>query len=100
MKNKVQSLWEDNHWLEWMVQSLVVRMEMIEARMALFQETVGKLSPPRIRVGLMQEEEDGGIGGPIEQPGSIFLGGFISDHNIAISDDLISSSTLISRSCL
>ena len=73
---------------------------MMEARMALFQEIVGELSPPRIEVDLTQEEEDGGVGGPIEQSGPTFLGGFISDHNIAISDDLISSSTLISRSCL
>ena len=33
-----------------MIYSLVARMETMEAWMALFQETVGKLSPPRIKV--------------------------------------------------
>ena len=65
----------------------------MEARMALFQETVGKFSPPRIKVDLTQEEEDGVVGSPIEQSGPIFLGGFISDHDVVISNDLISSST-------
>ena len=46
---------------------------MMEAQMALFQETVGKLSPPRIEVDLTQEEEDGGVGGSIEQSAPIFL---------------------------
>ena len=41
--------------------------------MALFQEAVGKLSPPRIEVNLMQEEEDGGVGEPIVQSAPIFL---------------------------
>ena len=41
--------------------------------MALFQEMVGKLSPPRIEVNLTQEEEDGGVGGPIKWSAPIFL---------------------------
>ena len=65
---------EDNCQLEWTVQSLVARMETMEARMALFQETVGKLSPPRIEVNLMQDEEVEVVGGPLEYQGPIFLG--------------------------
>ena len=42
---------EDNRQLEWMVQSLISRMEAMEARMALFQETVVRATlrpvPPR-----------------------------------------------------
>ena len=73
-KTKAQSLREDSHQLEWMVQSLISWMEMMEARMALFQETVGKLSPPRIEVDLMQDEEVEVVGGPIKHQGPIFLG--------------------------
>ena len=47
--------------------------------MALFQETVGKLSPPRIEVDLTQDEEVEMVGGPIEHQGPVFLGEFISD---------------------
>lgn len=65
MKNNIQSLQEENQQNEWTIQSLMLRMEMMEAWVALFQETVGKVSPPRIKVDLTQEEEDGGIGGPI-----------------------------------
>ena len=39
----------------------------METWMALFQETVGKLSPPMIEVNLTQEEEDGGVGELIKQ---------------------------------
>ena len=84
-KTKAQSLREDSHQLEWTVQSLISRMETMEARMALFQETVGKLSPPRIEVDLTQDEEVEMVGGPIEHQGPIFLGGFISDHDVVIS---------------
>ena len=73
-KSKAQSLREDNRQLEWMVQSLISRMERMEARMALFQETVGKLSPPRIEVDLTQDEEVEMVGGPIKHQGPIFLG--------------------------
>ena len=45
---------------------MISRMEMMEARMALFQETVGKLSPPRIKVDLTQDKEVEMVGGPIE----------------------------------
>ena len=93
LKNEVQSLQEDNRQLEWTVQSLILRMETMEARMALFQEMVDKLSPPRIEVDLTQEEENGVVGGPIKQSGPIFLGRFISDHDDMFSNDLISSST-------
>ena len=51
----------------------------MEARMALFQEMVGKLSPPRIEVDLAQDEEVEMVGGPIKHPGPVFLGEFISD---------------------
>ena len=43
------------------------------AQMALFQEMVDKLSPPRIDVNLTQEEEDRRVGGLIEQLAPIFL---------------------------
>ena len=95
-KNEVQSLREDNRQLEWTVQSLILRMEMMEARMALFQETVGKLSPPRIEVDLTQEEEVEMVGGPIEHSGPIFLGEFISDHDWY--DQLMNSSLLAPES--
>ena len=49
--------------------------------MALFQEIVGKLSPPRIKVDLTQDEEVEMVGRPFEHSGPIFLGGFISDHD-------------------
>ena len=70
---------EDNRQLEWTVQSLISWMETMEARMALFQEMVGKLSPPRIEVDLTQDKEVEVVGGPIEHQGPIFLGEFISD---------------------
>ena len=41
--------------------------------MALFQETVGKLSPPKIMVNLILEEEEGGVGGPITMAAPVFL---------------------------
>ena len=65
---------EDNHQLEWTVQSLISRMEMMEARMALFQEMVGKLPPPRIEVDLTKDKEVEMVGGPIEHQGPVFLG--------------------------
>ena len=78
IKNEVQSLQEDNHQLEWTVQSLMSRIETMEARMALFQEMVGKLSPPKIKVDLMQEEEDGGVGGLNSQGLSFLVGSFLT----------------------
>ena len=57
----------------------------MEARMALFQETVGKLSPPRIEVDLMQDEEVEVVGGPVEYQGPVFLGKFIFGHDVVTS---------------
>ena len=95
-KNEVQSLREDKRQLEWMVQSLISRMETMEARIALFQETVGKLSPPRIEVDLTQDEEVEMVGGPLEYSGPVFLGEFISDHDWY--DQLMNSSLLAPES--
>ena len=64
--------------------------------MALFQGTVGKLSPPRIKVDLTQDEEVEMVRGPFEHSGPIFLGGFISDHDWY--DQLMSSSLLAPES--
>ena len=68
----------------------------MEARMALFQETVGKLSPPRIEVDLMQDKEVEMVGEPFEHSGPIFLGEFISDHEWY--DQLMNSSLLAPES--
>ena len=73
MGNNIQSLQEENHQNEWTIQSLMLKIETMEAQMALFQETVGKVSPPRIKVDLTQEEEDGGICGPMVLVTPIFL---------------------------
>ena len=60
--------------------------------MALFQEMMGKLSPPRIKVDLTQDEEVEMVGGPLEYSGPVFLGEFISDHDWY--DQLMNSSLL------
>ena len=66
--NDIQSLQEENCQNEWTIQALMLRMEMMEAQMALFQEMVGKLSP-QIEVDLTHEEEDGRVGGLIMSVG-------------------------------
>jgi len=40
-------------------------MEMMEARMALVSAQVATMAPP-LQVDLMREEDEGGVGGPIE----------------------------------
>jgi len=50
---------------EWTIHSLLTRMEMMEARMALVSAQVAAMALP-LQVGLTREEDEGGVGGPIE----------------------------------
>jgi len=50
---------------EWTIHSLLTRMEMMEARMALVSAQVAAMAPP-LQVDLTREEDEGGIRGPIE----------------------------------
>jgi len=50
---------------EWTIHGLLTRMEMMEARMALVSAQVAAMAPP-LQVDLMREENEGGVGGPIE----------------------------------
>jgi len=50
---------------EWTIHGLLTRMEMMEARMALVSAQVAAMAPP-LQVDLMREEDEGGVGGPIE----------------------------------
>jgi len=66
------TLWVENKELverqrqdEWTIHSLMTRMEMMEARMALVSAQVAAMAPP-LQVDLTREEDEGGVGGPIE----------------------------------
>jgi len=50
---------------EWTIHGLMTRMEMMEARMALVSAQVAAMAPP-LQVDLTREEDEGGVGGPIE----------------------------------
>ena len=50
---------------EWTIHGLTTRMEMMEARMALISAQVAAMAPP-LQVDLTREEDEGGVGGPIE----------------------------------
>ena len=50
---------------EWTIHGLLTRMEMMEARMALVSAQVAAMAPP-LQVDLTREEDEGGVGGPIE----------------------------------
>jgi len=50
---------------EWTIYSLLTRMEMMEARMALVLAQVAAMAPP-LQVDLTREEDEGGVGGPVE----------------------------------
>jgi len=50
---------------EWTIHSLMARMEMVEARMALVSAQVATMAPP-LQVDLTREEDEGGVGGPVE----------------------------------
>jgi len=50
---------------EWTIHSLLTRMEMMEARMALVSAQVAVMAPP-LQVDLTREEDEGGVGGPID----------------------------------
>jgi len=50
---------------EWTIHSLMTRMEMMEARMALVSAQVAVMAPP-LQVDLTREEDEGGVRGPIE----------------------------------
>jgi len=56
----------------WTIHGLLTRMEAMEARMALLSAQVSVVAPPQ-QVDLTREENEGGVGGPIEL-GSPFLG--------------------------
>jgi len=66
------TLWAENRELverqrhdEWTIHGLLTRMEMMEARMALVSAQVAAMAPP-LQVDLTREEDEGGVGGPIE----------------------------------
>jgi len=50
---------------EWTIHGLLTRMEMMEARMALVSAQVAAMAPP-LQVDLTREENEGGVGEPIE----------------------------------
>jgi len=50
---------------KWTIHGLLTRMEMMEARMALVSAQVAAMAPP-LQVNLMREEDEGGVGGPVE----------------------------------
>ena len=50
---------------KWTIHGLLTRMEMMEARMALVSAQVTAMAPP-LQVDLTREEDEGGVGGPIE----------------------------------
>jgi len=50
---------------EWTIHGLLTRMEMMEARMALVSAQVAAMAPP-LQVDLTREEDEGGVGGPVE----------------------------------
>ena len=50
---------------EWTIHSLLTRMEMMEARMALVSAQVAAMALP-LQVDLTREEDEGGVRGPIE----------------------------------
>jgi len=60
-----KELVERQHQDEWTIHSLLTRMEMMEARMALVSAQVAAMAPP-LQVDLTREEDEGGVGGPIE----------------------------------
>ena len=55
---------------KWTIHGLLTRMELMEARMALVSTQVTAVAPPQ-QVDLTREEDEGGVGGPIEF-GSLF----------------------------
>jgi len=66
------TLWAENKELverqrqdEWTIHSLLTRMEMMEARMALVSAQVAAMALP-LQVDLTREEDEGGVGGPVE----------------------------------
>jgi len=50
---------------EWTIHGLLTRMETMEARMALVSSQVAAVASPQ-QVDLSMEEDEGGVGGPIE----------------------------------
>jgi len=50
---------------EWTIHGLLTRMEMMEARMALISAQAAMMAPP-LQADLTREEDEGGVGGPIE----------------------------------
>jgi len=50
---------------KWTIHGLLTRMEMMEARMALVSAQVAVMALP-LQVDLTREEDEGGVGGPIE----------------------------------
>jgi len=50
---------------KWTIHGLLTCMEMMEARMALVSSQVAAVAPPQ-QVDLTREEDEGGVGGPIE----------------------------------
>jgi len=66
------TLWAENKELvewqrhdEWTIHGLLARMEMMEARMALVSAQVAAMAPS-LQVDLTREEDEGGVGGPVE----------------------------------
>jgi len=60
-----KELVEQQHHDEWTIHSLLTRMEMMEARMALVSAQVAAMAPP-LQVDLTREEDEGGVGGLVE----------------------------------
>jgi len=65
LRAEVKELEERQQQDKWTIHSLLTRLEMIEARMALVSSQVAVVALPQ-RVDLTREEDEGGVGGQIE----------------------------------
>jgi len=67
---EIRGLRECGHWDKWAIFGLLTCMEQMETRMMLLQSQVMAIAPAPV-VDLMGEEDEGGVGGPMEL-GSLF----------------------------
>jgi len=61
LREENKELVEQQRQDEWTIHSLMTRMEMMEARMALVSAQVAAMAPP-LQVDLTREEDVGGVG--------------------------------------
>jgi len=63
---QVRELEEWGHWDEWTIFGLMTRMEQMEARVNLLQAQVMMVVSAPVVDLTREEEEEGGLGGPID----------------------------------